>query len=473
MRRGFYWPLFISLAIISLLIVAGLIVVQTASDCLGNVACIRRAAWLAAGGLVLVAGLAARVIGLRMIEPARQLTRVMKRITVGERDIHILPQRRDELGQLVRAFVEMQEQMDRELASLSQQERQLSAVLNQMGDGVLIIGESGKVQLINPAAARLLQTAPDAALGRTFAEVARHHELIDVSRRGWEEDQEQIAAVELGDSRFWQVVVTPLQRPRAKGQLIMLQDLTRVRHLETVRRDFISNLSHELRTPLASLRAVVETLQDGALSDPRSAERFLNHAANEIDVLTQMTEELLELSRIESGRVPLQLAPTAVADLLNPAVERMRRQLKRKKQKLTIDLPPDLPLVLADAGRIGQVISNLLHNATKFTPAKGKITISASVEALHEGGGDWNEELPSLLIRVSDTGIGIPAVGLTRIFERFYKTDPARSPGDESGGTGLGLAIARRIVEAHDGRIWAESKQGKGSTFFVALPISD
>jgi two-component system phosphate regulon sensor histidine kinase PhoR len=278
----------------------------------------------------------------------------------------------------------------------------------------------------------------------------------------------------MGDASFLQVAVTPIREGASRGQLVMLHDLTQVRRLETVRRDFISNLSHELRTPLASLRAVVETLQDGALSDPRSAERFLDHAANEIDLLTQMTEELLELSRIESGRVPLQLAPTTVVDLLEPAVHRLQRQAKRKKLKLTTEVPAGLPMVLADAGRISQVVTNLLHNAIKFTPPKGEIAITASMAGQPEpGDGPAVGAAETILIEVSDTGIGIPAEDLARVFERFYKSDPARSHADDKGGTGLGLAIARRIVEAHGGRIWAESKKGKGSAFYFTLPVGE
>jgi len=277
----------------------------------------------------------------------------------------------------------------------------------------------------------------------------------------------------------------------SRGYLVMLHDLTHVRRLETVRRDFISNISHELRTPLASLRAVVETLQYGALADPPSAERFLAHAANEIDLLTQMTEELLELSRIESGRVPLQLAPTAVIDLLVPAVKRMRRQAKRNKLKLKLELPSDLPLVAADADRITQVVTILLHNAIKFTPPKGQITITAGVEAWQAANGEWrpvpseaeavtgiealelSRDLASrVVIKVRDTGVGIPAEDLPRIFERFFKSDRARTQGSAERGTGLGLAIAQNIVELHHGRIWVESKVGKGSSFYFSLPVS-
>jgi two-component system phosphate regulon sensor histidine kinase PhoR len=195
----------------------------------------------------------------------------------------------------------------------------------------------------------------------------------------------------------------------------------------------------------------------------------------EVDALTQMVQELLELSRIESGRVPLHLKPTPVADVVLPPVERLRPQAKRAGLRLTVDLPPNLPPLLADAERMQQVITNLVHNAIKFTPPDGQIVVRASFVETGQGDGGTRGQgerkdtlvslSPCLLVSVEDTGVGIPADDLPRIFERFYKADRARS----GGGTGLGLAIAKHIVLAHGGRLWAESVEGKGSTFHVAL----
>jgi two-component system phosphate regulon sensor histidine kinase PhoR len=223
-----------------------------------------------------------------------------------------------------------------------------------------------------------------------------------------------------------------------------------------MRRDFISNVSHELRTPLAALKALTETLQSGALEDPPAAHRFLEQMETEVDSLSLMVNELLELSRIESGRVPLNLTPTPPLDIVNPAVERLRLQAERTGLMLSIECADDLPPVFADLTRVQQVVVNLLHNAIKFTPSSGQVSVRC--------------ERQDQMIRfaVVDNGIGIDSDDLPRIFERFYKVDRSRA----TSGTGLGLAIARHLVEAHGGKIWVESEVGKGSTFYFTIPIA-
>ena len=332
-----------------------------------------------------------------------------------------------------------------------------------MADGVLIANDMGRIQFINTAAAKMLVSSETQALGRSFAEVARHHQLIDLWQICRDEGRVAVAAVEIGRGLFLQAYVTPFQEEGKLGYLVILQDLTKVRFLQTVRRDFVSNISHELRTPLASLRAVVETLQDGALEEPTVAHRFLDRAERELDTLTQMVEELLELSRIESGEVPLRLEPTVVSELIFDALDRLRPQAERERIEVKVQIADDVPLVSADSERMRRVVANLLHNAIKFTPERGNIQIAARLN-------DGVKPDAEVIFSVRDNGTGIAVDDLPRIFERFYKSDRARTRGQ--GGTGLGLAIARHLVEAHGGRIWAKSKEGKGSTFFFTLPVS-
>lgn len=340
-----------------------------------------------------------------------------------------------------------------EHASLESERSRLAAVLEQMTDGVLIADAQGIVQFANPAAGKLFQTS--SPIHRSVAEVLRHHQLVEAWRRCQRTREMQSESAEVpARHQYLQLIVIPDQH--ANGTLLLAQDLTRLRRLETVRRDFISNLSHELRTPLASLKALTETLQDGALDDPPAARRFIDQIQTEVDALTQMATELLELSRIESGRLSLDLQPVPPAELLTSACERMKLQAERAGLSLRVECAQTLPKVRIDLQRMEQVLVNLIHNAVKYTRPGGEVILLAEA-----GAGE-------VRFAVRDTGIGIPADDIPRIFERFYRVEKSRA----GSGTGLGLSIARHIVEAHKGKIWAESVEGQGSTFYFTLPAA-
>jgi two-component system phosphate regulon sensor histidine kinase PhoR len=378
-----------------------------------------------------------------------------KRLDEYARNIHDQPDHFpadvDKLENISSAVSSLRTSFDLQLSTLDAQNARLATVLEQLTDGVLIADANGQIQFANPAAQKLFEkTNP---IGDSIAEVVRNHQLIEAWRRCQQTRETQSESVELPARRqFLQLFVIPDKH--AGGSLLLVQDLTRVRRLETVRRDFISNVSHELRTPLASLKALTETLQNGAVTDPEAGPRFLARISTEVDALTQMAQELLDLSRIESGQVELVLAPVSPRDLLASAADRMKLQAERARLKLIVRCDDRLPDVRADGARLEQVLVNLIHNAVKFTRPGGEILLLA--EAI-DG---------AVRFAVRDTGVGIPTDDLVRIFERFYKSDRSRA----SGWTGLGLAIARHIVEAHDGRIWAESEEGRGSTLFFSIP---
>lgn len=341
---------------------------------------------------------------------------------------------------------------DLEIKKLDSENARLATVLEQMIDGVIIADANGIIQFANPAAQRLFETSN--ALGRSVTEVVRNHQLVDAWRRCQQTREIQSESVELPTRRqFMQIVAIP--DSHASGSLLLVQDLTHVRRLETVRRDFISNVSHELRTPLASLKALTETLQNGALSDPDAGPRFLGRISTEVDALTQMAQELLDLSRIESGQVELILAPLAPKTLVNSAADRMRMQTERAGLKLSITCADNLHNIRADKGRLEQVLVNIIHNAVKFTKPGGEIILVAESAS----GG--------VRFAVRDSGVGIPAESLSRIFERFYRVEKSRT----GSGTGLGLSISKHIIEAHGGKIWAESAEGRGSIFYFEIPL--
>lgn len=367
-----------------------------------------------------------------------------------------------ELAALGRAIRVLVEDRSLRLSSMMSERDRLAAVLDQMTDGVLIAGIKGDIQYSNPAAGRLLGVP--SPIGRSVTEALRDHRLVQAWQRSRLEDRLQRETVDiLARQQSLQLIVMP--DSHGGGSLLLVQDLTHLRRLETVRRDFVANFSHELRTPLASLRALAETLMGGAMRDPEAGARFLQRMITEVDALTQMSEELLELSAIESGETKLQLEDFSPGRLLDAAAERMRLQADRAAVVLRVEASQDIPDLRADFARLEQVLVNLIHNAIKFTAPAGEVALSA--RRVFAGSGGTGVDAVEFAVR--DTGRGIAAEDLPRIFERFYRANKARS----KGGTGLGLSIARHIVEAHGGRIWAESEQGRGSAFFFTVPRLD
>jgi two-component system phosphate regulon sensor histidine kinase PhoR len=409
----------------------------------------------------LIAIILALWIANRTLRPLRELTKAVGQISGGQLDdVEVresYPLRStDEIGRLTRAFNDMAVQLRSQIDALESERSKIADVLDVMNDGVLIVDAQGDIQLINPAAESMFEVEEKLALGEPVIEILRHHQIAEMFQLSRETNERQFATIEISSRNLYlQGVATPLGKGEPGNFLLLFQNLTRVRQLETVRQDFISNISHELRTPLASLKALTETLQEGAMDDPPAAKRFLQLMETEVDALSLIVLELLELSRIESGRVPIKMSPTSAHELINRAIERLDLQARRAGLSIYISCPPNLPDVLADEIRLEQVLVNLLHNAIKFTPTGGEIHVNAEIQ---------ND---TVIFSVQDSGIGIPQEDLTRIFERFYKTDRARS----SGGTGLGLAISKHLVESHGGSIWVESIEGRGSSFYFTIPV--
>jgi two-component system phosphate regulon sensor histidine kinase PhoR len=412
---------------------------------------------LAIDGLAMaVAVLLAWRLASLIAMPLAEFTQAARRVAEGDLQQPIQVRDTGEIGELAGAFNRMASRLSEAIDVHSQEHARLAAILANMADGIVVVGEQDQVITVNPAARRILGILEGAPLGKTFIEVVRDHELAQMvhDARGLPGASTRI--VELGAPwRYVRATAKPLAGEQEGQIMLVVQDLSELRRLEMVRREFVANVSHELRTPLASLKALTETLQEGAIDDPQAAKMFLGRMQVEVEGLSQLVQELLELSRIESGRVALRRETTDVVQLVRQAAERLQPQASRQGIGLTVQAEPGLPELSIDGDRVQQVIINLVHNAIKFTPPGGRVTVAT--RASPEG----------VEVSVSDTGVGISPEDLPRIFERFYKGDRSRS----GGGTGLGLAIAKHTIQAHGGRIWAESTPGRGSTFTFLLPV--
>lgn len=418
---------------------------------------LRRAVYLVGAMTILMAVIFSYVIADWITKPLLRLTKSAQEMTAGDMDTLLVSNSEDEVGQLTRTINTLIKTLRDRISALQSERGKLSAVMQQMTDGVIIVNDNDQIELINPAAEDMFKITLQKALGQSAAETLRTHQWIDLLRESRETGQARADSFDLpGRDQFLQGIAIPFGETMPGHTLLLFQDLTQIKRLETTRQDFISNISHELRTPLASLKALTETLQSGALEDPAAANTFLSRIETEVDALAQMVSELLELSRIESGRIPLNMQPLTIPAVIEEAIDRLRAQAKRRQITIQTQLNTPLPSIQADPRRVEQVLVNLIHNAIKFSDPGDEIAVGARKEAGY------------ITFFVEDEGIGIPAADLPRIFERFYKTDQARS----SGGTGLGLAISKHLVEAHDGEIWAESEMHQGSTFYFSLPLS-
>ena len=413
--------------------------------------------------IIIVAAIIAAIIAillafqmLRMTtEPVKKLTQLSKKMAQGELDQEIQIKSQDEVGELARAFNQMAARLKETVALITNERDRMATILSNIDDAIFMVDGDSRITAMNQAAEKIFQTQMNKAMGHTFIEVVRDHEINRILQRCLSSRRQQTGAVEIKpQKRSLAVIASPL--PGDGGCLMHIQDLTELRRLEMVRRDFISNISHELRTPIASVKALAETLSEGAIEDPAVAKDFLNRINIETDKLAQMVQELAELSHIESGEAPLNKRRFNIADAIGHVADRLRAQADRAGLKFDFAIPSGLPAVMADEARVEQVLVNLIHNAIKFTPSGGRISISAKVRDT------------DILVSVADTGPGISPDDLPRIFERFYKADKSRT----SEGTGLGLAIAKHIVEAHGGKIWADSVERKGSIFSFTLPLN-
>lgn len=376
----------------------------------------------------------------------------------------------DEVGFLAATLNHLTDQLRAKIDELSEDRAQLLAVLTSMVEGVMVLDSRGHVLQINPALERIFGISRVEARGRPYAELFRHQQLNDLIttmlRMGTHRQDEIVLPL---TGRCLQIEASPAggQRENEACAVLVFHDITDLRHLEKIRKDFVANVSHELRTPLTSIKGYVEALLDGAKDDPTASAKFLDIILKQSDRLNLIITDLLELSKIESGRVALKKELVDLHAVVERTLAIMKPLADKSRHRLVLALDPSLPSIEGDEGRLVQVLTNLLDNAMKYTPPGGAITVSA---VMARPVGNTEGLTDTIEICIADTGIGIPEQDRPRVFERFYRVDKARSR--ELGGTGLGLAIVKHLVEGHGGQVWVEANRPQGSRFIVRLPLS-
>ncbi len=409
-------------------------------------------------GFALALGIAF-LVARAITGPLREMRAISRDIARGDFSRKLRVDSKDEIGQLADALNRMSEKIKKRIETIAGDRDDLLAILSRIIEGVVAVDREEKVILFNPAAERMFALPKDKVLGEFCWEVLRNSELNSLLKEVLNKGEllSRELTVLFPRERIFAVHAVPLgDREKVWGAVAVLHDITGMRKLEEMRVEFVANVSHELRTPLTSIRGFVETLKEGAVDNPEEKVRFLNIIEKHADRLNHLINDLLQLSRIESREIKMESRSINLKELIDEVVADFEDKMDRKGQSIEVKISPEFPEIEADRERIEQVLNNLLDNAVKFTPPEGKICLSA----LEEG--------EDIRIEISDTGIGIPREYLSRLFERFYRVDKARSK--ELGGTGLGLSIVKHIVQAHGGTVGVESEPDKGSKFFFTLP---
>ena len=414
--------------------------------------------------IALIAALISLWVSRRISRPLVEMKRGAERFAGGELDRRLPVYKGEEMGGLAEAMNQMAAQLNDRLQTVVSQRNEQEAVLASMIEGVLAVDHQERILRINQAAATLLGTNPELAVGRSLQEVVRKPELqrfiteLLQSRTSIEAD---MTLLYQGEERFLQTHGTPLRGSDGQtiGALIVIRDVTRLRRLENLRRDFVANVSHELRTPITAIKGAVETLLAGANENPEDSQRFLEIANRQSDRLNAIVEDLLSLSRLERDAESDEVARTheRLLPILESALQSCSSIAKSREVDVNLFCSEEL-VANVNSALLEQAVINLVDNAIKYSESRNFVTVES-----------WQEG-EQVMIKVQDRGQGISKAHLPRLFERFYRVDAARSRA--VGGTGLGLAIVKHIVQAHNGGVTVHSTPGEGSVFTMSLPVS-
>jgi two-component system, OmpR family, phosphate regulon sensor histidine kinase PhoR len=425
---------------------------------------LRAGGWALLGFLAGISLLANYYLSSRLArqtsQPLHALMGAMDKLSEGNSGQRVFSEARDEIGDLVRAFNRLSEQLDARIARLEEDRQQLRTILSGMVEGVVALDAGQRILYVNERAIQLLGLPWQVPVGRRLWEVVRQRPLLDVVQRALESAEPQREELGWSGAGMRSLTVHAARLPGLppRGAVVVLHDTTELRRLERLRQEFVANVSHELKTPLSVIKLCVETLLDGAMDDPQHRAQFLEQVAMQSNRLHALILDLLSLARIESGEELFDFQTLDVAEIVQACLERHQPRAETKQQVIELVPPADETTltVWADEEALEQILDNLLDNAVKYTPEGGRVSVR------------WRREGEQVCLEVADTGIGIPASDLPRIFERFYRVDKARSR--EMGGTGLGLSIVKHLTQAMNGSVRAASKPGHGTTFTVCLP---
>lgn len=417
------------------------------------------------GGLstLLLAAVCSLLVSHRIARPLEQIRQGAERFAAGDFSHRLHSVGSAEIGSLARTMNTMAAQLEERLQTVSNERNQREAVLSSMVEGVLAVDTTGHIISMNKAAARFFNVfQPDTATGRSLEEVFRNVKLQQFVSDVLEgqETRECEILVQSGKTSCLQARGANLlgMQGRRIGAVVVFNDVSRLRRLENLRRDFVANVSHELKTPITSIKGFVETLLDGAMNNPDEAERFLRIVAKHADRLNAIIEDLLMLSRLEQdGKDGVEIQQAELSGILQAAVEVCEQRATAKNISITVDCPEDLTAVV-NPPLIEQALINLIGNSVKYSADGKKVEVSARAE---QG---------QVVLSVKDQGYGIEEQHLERLFERFYRVDKGRSR--QEGGTGLGLSIVKHIAQAHGGTVSVESRYGRGSTFSIRIPAA-
>ncbi len=399
--------------------------------------------WIAALTAVVAALVAGWISAERAARQAAELVAAARRIAAARKDGKLTAVPSELAGSLNR----LAHDIERSVAELSAERRRLAAILEGLADGVIAIDERADVALMNHAALEILGLA-ETPVARPIYTILRSPELQDLIAS----PEHRATEMDLPErGRRVLLRATPLT---GGGYIVVMSDVTEVRRLETVRRDFVANVSHELRTPVSIIRANAETLLDGAVDDPEHARPLLEAAYRNAERLSRIITDLLDLSRLEAGRYQINRQVVPAAEIAGRAIDAVERAAAERGTAITAEVPPALA-VMADDKALEQVLVNYLENAVKYTPSGGRVAVAA------RRAGD------RVRIEVRDNGPGIEAAHRARVFERFYRVDPGRSR--DEGGTGLGLSIVKHMAEAMGGAVGVEPVAPNGSAFWIEL----